>query len=48
MRREKSCMILVPRNATAARQLNVVKRTCNGTELCNGAFEKKKSEVHFI
>jgi len=29
-------------NSQALRQFNVIKRTCKGTEFCNGAFDTKK------
>jgi len=38
----KNCTDLVPRYAAIARQLNVVKRTCRGTEFCMALLARKK------
>jgi len=42
LRREESRANLVPRYATIARDLNVAKRTCKGTELCMALLARKK------
>ena len=42
LRREKSCTNLVPRYATIARGLNVVKRTWMDTEFCMTLLARKK------
>jgi len=42
IKKRKSCSSLKPRDATLARYLNVVKRTCKDTELCMALMTRKK------